>query len=595
MRGRIPLNSESLKKNFPQIYRELFSKCPIVASAPGGFWWCGEHGVLEGNFALIQKIPARVYVGIEPTSPPDVKIGSFLYFSTTDQKFLTNFMEEPVATKLLTFLREQVFGSKSGIILHIISEVPINRGLNASGAFSASLSAAIKLFLNETNTKAISSWRHSQTSKLLLDSNFHKTLLLAWKIESILHGDLTSGSTVIAPMIGGDYPTICFPPHQDLSNLQNHWQTRYSHLDNKKIAAARLNEFFEFKSLPSWSFDFGLIYSGDSRPTSAVHQISIARRNELHQVLTKAKHLNFLKPYVLPKEHSWDSYMQALKINSLEILLNFREVFEKGLSEKVMRDFFLSINRYQDLLNVVTTHSTGIESVENLLRQKVYELGDEFGIGTKTSGGGIKGDVLFVTAYHSIRDTLDNLLEHLSRSLKLDFFLDYASWIDGIEDDNVSVEQDLLSKIYSDFVSAGSYFVKHFSSNGFKHTDIYTPEHFEIEQGSMPLILNPFENEIWIRKTKLDSKTIPSSQTTIKVLKILLENYGKQISNSKLPDSSYSHDRNELQSKIISPINKQVRKHLGKDLPIEIHGTLDKFAIKLSDVPFSIHLIEKIF
>lgn len=593
MKARIPANTESLKKHFPYLYEDLFSKSTVVISAPGGFWWTGEHGVLEGNIGIIQKIPTRVYIGIEPTGSNEAKIGSYLYFSPSEQKFLSTFVEEPVATKLLTFLKEQFDLEKGGVILHILSEIPAGRGLNSSGAFASSLSAALQIYFTKIDPAEIAKWRYQESDKLLKNVTFHKILLLGWKFESIFHGDLTSGCTVIAPMIGGDYPTICFPPHQDLDHSQDNWGNRFKHLDNKKIAAARLNEFFKFKSLPSWSFDFGLIYSGDSRPTAAIIQTSIARRKELSQVLKKAKHLNFNKPYSLPLATSWDAYMDALKINSLEVLLSFKEVFEKGLSEKVMREFFLSINRYQDLLNVVTGHSAAIEAIENTLRQTFFEYGDEFGIGTKTTGGGLKGDVLFVTAYHGIRDNLSAILETLGQKMSLSFSLDYASWLDGIEDEPLKVEQDLASKIYSQFVSDGTLFVKHFSSAGLIHTDIYTPEKFSREKGAMSLILDPREHEIWIRKERLDSKAIPSSSATILILKTLLDHLGKEVKNTNLPKSSYAQDRNELQSKIISPLHKQLKKYLKKELPIDIHGGLDEFTIKLSSLPFSIHYIEK--
>ena len=595
MKARLTANSENLRKTFPEIYQDLFSKSSVVASAPGAFWWTGEHGVLEGNLAILQKIPRRVYVGIEPTSGGEVKIGSFLTFSSMDKKFISSFIEEPVATKLLTYLKEWPEIKMGGIILHILSEIPYGRGMNSSGAFAVALATALHIFWKKLDPEEIKKWRYLPTNKLLKKQSFHHLLNASWKLESIFHGDLTSGATVISPMIGGDYPTICFPPHQDIDHAQDHWLTHYKHLDNKKITAARLNEFFKFKSLPSWSFDYGLIYSGESRSTSAIVQTAITRRRELFDVLKNASQLNLPKPYSMPNTHSWSSYMDALKINSLEILLNFKEVFEKGLSEKVMHDFFISINRYQDLLNVVTFHSAAIESIENHLRQIVFDYGNEYGIGIKTTGGGLKGNILFVTAYQGIRDSVNGILDMLSKRLNLKFTLDYASWLDGIEDNPITVEQDLASKIYSQYVSEGSIFVRHFSSTGFNHTDIYTPEHFARQKGAMSLILDPTEHEIWIRKQKLDSRSIHSASATIQVLKTLLDNLGREVKNTRLPKSSYAADRNELQSKIISPLNKVLKHQLKKELPVEIHGSLDDFSVKLAELPFSVHYIEKIF
>lgn len=593
---RIVANSENLQKTFPKVYEDLFSKSSVVVSAPGCLWWTGEHGVLDGNFAILQKLPMRVYLGLEPTTSHEVKIGSYLYFSPGDRKILPALLEEPLATKLITFLKEQPEIQKGGLILHILTELPPSRGLNSSGALAVALSTALNIFWDKLSQKEVLDWGLLPTEKLLKDPNFHKTLYQAWKFESIFHGDVTSGCTVLGPMVAGDYPVICFPPPHDLTHKQEYWEKRYSHLDSKKISGVRLNEFFGFKSLPSWSFDFGLIYSGDARSTSIVMQTAFGRRKELDEVLKNAKKFSFPEPYKLPETHTWKSYMNALKVNSLEVLLSLREVFEKGLSQKAMRDFFQALNRNQGLLNMVTVHSAAIESIENHLRQIVYEFGDEFGIGTKISGGGLKGDVMFVTAYHGIRESIPDILQRIGENMKLDFFLDYASWLDGIEDEAVVVEQNLATKNYSKFISPGSVFVRHFSSKGFNHTDIYTPANFEREKGARSLILDPVNNEVWIKKLKLNSKDIPTSITTIKVLKILLDNLGKSVKNTRLPESSYTADRNEFQSKIVSPLNKVLRKELNKELPIEIHGGFDDFTVKLSaELPFSVHYIEKVF
>ncbi len=287
--------------------------------------------------------------------------------------------------------------------------------------------------------------------------------------------------------------------------------------------------------------------------------------------------------------------MDALKISSLEVLLNFREVFEKGLSEKAMRGFFLSVNRYQDLLNVIVSHSAAIEAIENRLKQTLFKYGDEFGVGTKISGGGLKGDVLFVTAYHGIRDSLGKILDELGKEFSLNISLDYASWLDGIEDDAVIVEQDLSAKIYSSFISPGCTFIKHYSSSGYTHTDLYTPEEYERQKAMMSLLLDPIQNEVWIRKQLLVSKEIPTSTSTIKILKILLENLNKEVKNTKFSKSSYTEDRNEFQSKIISPLTRVVHKYLKKEFGAQIHGSLDDFTVKLKQLPFSVHIIEKVF
>jgi len=52
------------------------------------------------------------------------------------------------------------------------------------------------------------------------------------------------------------------------------------------------------------------------------------------------------------------------------------------------------------------------------------------------------------------------------------------------------------------------------------------------------------------------------------------------ITAEKIETSSY-RDRYEIQSKIISPLIKLVKEKLGKKMPLEIKGELNRFNLKL--------------
>ncbi|KKU13940.1 MAG: hypothetical protein UX17_C0005G0016 [Parcubacteria group bacterium GW2011_GWC2_45_7] len=59
---RIKMNSQSLQKAFPQVYRDFFAKCPLVVSAPRHIMWMGEYTVRHGGVAMHQILPIRGYV-----------------------------------------------------------------------------------------------------------------------------------------------------------------------------------------------------------------------------------------------------------------------------------------------------------------------------------------------------------------------------------------------------------------------------------------------------------------------------------------------------------------------------------------------------
>ncbi|HCB51432.1 TPA: hypothetical protein DEP21_02545 [Patescibacteria group bacterium] len=67
---------------------------------------------------------------------------------------------------------------------------------------------------------------------------------------------------------------------------------------------------------------------------------------------------------------------------------------------------------------------------------------------------------------------------------------------------------------------------------------------------------------------KLTSQDIHSQSATIEIMKRLIENPGKDISNKDLPSSSYSKNKNDMLGKIVIPLIELIEKKTGKKLPL---------------------------
>jgi len=78
-------------------------------------------------------------------------------------------------------------------------------------------------------------------------------------------------------------------------------------------------------------------------------------------------------------------------------------------------------------------------------------------------------------------------------------------------------------------------------------------------------------------------------------LDILLNNPGKSVPNSQLPESFYSQDRNEMQSKIVSPLIKVIKARTKRNLPLKVSGGLVEFRMKLDPSDLDIRVLNKIF
>jgi len=613
MKERIQMNSASLQEKFPEVYREFFSKCPIVVSAPGNFFWAGEYGAFFGGLAIKQKVPLRVYVGLEPISLPVFEMGEMLHFIPSHTCFerwpSSVIKKEGLISVLDGWLKSQKISQETGFRINVLSEFPPGCGLSSSGAGSVALAVAAFLYYNLLPYQKIIHWRQLPVCELPFDKDFDQVFRTAWKIESLYHAGFSSGASCFTSLTHSSYPILHFIEKK----TENYPSLDF--IDQKRYFAFRIDEFanlssnspfLDLKSIGEWPIDFGLIYSGDVGTTEgAIKSLEGIRwdlsdlASEWRKVIKKSKipkdRILFSEIIRKPESEIINPYIKAISTISLEVLHGLSWVFTSGSSERALRYLLRAVNTNHKLLDSLNVSSLILDKICFLVNKKVRDLGDDFGAGCKLIEPGKKGDILFVVNYHGLRDRIFDLISELRKETKENIWLDYASWIDGIEEKGVKVEQHLAEGIYSKFISEGSISLKSWTGADVSQTEITSLEDFEKEKSKIDLLLDAIENDIYIRGEKLTSKEIPSSSTTVEILGILLDNLGKSISDSQLPESSYSQDRNEMQSKIISPLVRVLKKRTNKTLPLKISGGLVDFKIKLDPSDLDIRILNKIF
>lgn len=157
--------------------------------------------------------------------------------------------------------------------------------------------------------------------------------------------------------------------------------------------------------------------------------------------------------------------------------------------------------------------------------------------------------------YKESRETLQKVLNHLQSEGHITF-LDYASWRDGSSSDGVRLEQFVTEKLYSEYTKEGDVLFSDSFGRGY-----FGDYNSIIENEKDCMLLDTIGGRIYLCGTKLTSKEIHSQNTTIDMFKILLENMGKEVSNSKLPVSTYSQNKNEILGKVVLPIRKLAKEH----------------------------------
>jgi hypothetical protein len=75
-------------------------------------------------------------------------------------------------------------------------------------------------------------------------------------------------------------------------------------------------------------------------------------------------------------------------------------------------------------------------------------------------------------------------------------------------------------------------------------------------------------NKMYINGRKLTSEDLHSQTATVDILKILMENTGRDVSNKDFIVSSYSKNKNDMLGKIVLPLIELIEKETGKRLPL---------------------------
>lgn len=607
-------NSQELQKRHPAVYEELFSRCPLVLSTPAKFFWSGEYSVLVGAPFIGQNIPLRSYVGIEQLSGQGkIEIVGAMYVPSRDH--FSNQMDPIHRRKLTTFLQSVLVKYQGetfpSIRIHSVSEISPGSGLGLSGSFGATLAAATLFHVGKMTAADLQDWSKMPTYRLPQLLSFDRVMRLAWKIASLLHDGISSGASSFFSLVGSVYPILYYterrggatalPPDVRVPmDIGEHFHL----LDRLFYGGIRLDELLHLKDTPSWPVDFFLIYSGNRGGGRTAH--SFREIDEELSDITEfvKKSFEYLKAdpsifspvfYQLCMTEGWEglhgNFFSTNGVLSLTMLYALNELFSFGGSDQSvakLASVMSAIHESQRILGRSTPH---LERMSTVIHDSMG-LAYAGHLGVKITGSGRGGDLLVVTPTTGTFAAVKKTVAALQESMQGTIWLDYASPRDGFEERGLVLEQSLEDNIYSSFVSSGCVILDLYGPKG-KTILTLTPDEFEEKQSSFPLLLDTTTKDIFIRGRQLTSKDLKSAKTTVALFLLLLEKLGQSLGKADLPVSSYTIDRNELQSKIIGPLQAVVEKTLRRPLPLSLQGPLRLYTLTLNQPPFEIAVLKK--
>lgn len=619
MANRIRMNSTSLQKAFPDVYKEFFAKCSTVVSAPGSFFWSAGLAVIYGGTGILQKLPLRVYVGIEHDSHKTLRYGDYFSYVPHQQQFEYFNHDQVYETKflkLLNELRSSLPKTISGKI-HILSEVPRGAGLNQSGAVNMSISVLLGLESGLATPAKIMELTRMKTPEIQSDQIFNRLFRFAWKLEANAHVDLGSGSAPFATFLESTSPIMFFSERRQggfnshpYSRFPSDVEGHYEIFDAIEYGGYRLKDLYGWRSDLSWPIDYGLLYLGQQKHSSIYlkpmrvvkagldHLESFIHEN-LHTFPSGTDAVTPATDAITQKNHQhgyWEHSVDFLLILSAKAVWDLKALIENGTAESL--DELCDTVQLQEKIYEFFTKGLPSSGERDVLARVKHVIREKSSNGLRSirllpdrpDGG---GDLLFIAPQGYLQDNLEQFQTLLRTHVSPLVRLDYLSWSDGDETGGIRIDQDFANKNYSPFISRGTVSVVEWEKDKTPTQHVYSVEAFEKAKQKTDLLLHPAEHKIFIQGTLLNSKQIKSAKGTIEILKILLEHLGEDISAGQLPASAYV-ERNEMQSKIISPLCTAFKDITGKKLPLGLQGGLRKnFTIKLGVPEFTIGLVEK--
>lgn len=627
MNERIRANSANLQEVFPEVYADFFAKSSVAVSVPCVFRWSGEFSMMFGGPATLQKLPLRVYMGLELTSKPGITIGSFKIYDAPNKLFKNaNDVERISIESAIDFILENPNElpamDVSGFKLHVISEIPYGHGLNRSDVIAAGLVSLFYVNAKKLKKAEINSWKTRTIKQLIVDenSNLIKIHRFSWKLNSIYQGDVSSGGCSFASLVpsknypllyctekrGGtiaNHPKDCLPA-STLDNLDI--------IDSTKFWAENFEEIFDLPALRQWPFDFALIFTGTTRPIlnyvkaaetirSAYDQVANFTLNEMDNLMSiedrQAKKVPFFYK-LAQKEHGWGYWNACLEMTSASatrVIRALEMIFRRGPLDRETLRLTESINQCQSIVAYLNRFYT-----KETYKHPAYEIKDKIkeGLGEyaaiKMTSIDYMGDFLLVAGYDTIRDELEKIIADTKKETEYNLFTEYLSWVDGFENEGLQIEQDLSEGIYSKYIKRGSMKVKHFNK-GIHCATVVREEKLEESKEEIDVLLDAVEEKIYIQGQPISSKELHSQTTTIELLRQLIESENHHISNSEMRRSSYSTNRNELQSKILTPFSRLIERRTGKRLSIKINGGFEEFNVRMEPSDVKMCIVERVF
>lgn len=601
----IKMNSNESQKAHSSVYKDFFNSHDIVLSGDSILtWWADiSHGI--GMLRIKQKLPIKMFCWANFNSSWKVTFGKISGYSTENNIFKKDELStcfrqdiDNIISFLEDFLKKNNYFWWIGI--DILSESLPWHGFAFTGVFSVLITYLLHIATWKLDPKVLIYQELASHPSL-----FDELYLFSLELSNCISSGKSIGASNYAVMVTKNpLPIVHFSQRNKLKNshyenIMNDDNTDIrrdmSHILYKDTILNFL--WWDSRLTEELPLDYGVIFTGLEYRFSDIESVRDQKQNEENFLDSFIAHMVRSLPIqdedrVILSEslcfNKNDAPGKNMDLLNLRILEGFSSLLRENYSVNA-RDAFIEIIKKIGLLSFSYQKENRLFTAFQYLFHQYQQFEDEEIWILPFNSGKIWGSLFFVMKKWKSHKTIEKVLHHLNTNGHI-VSLDYASWRDGYSSDGVCIDQYISQKIYSDYTKEGNILF----TDTFGVSYCWDYDNI-IKNENDCILLDTVWSRIYIKGVKLTSKEIHSQNTTIDMFKILIENMGNEVSNSKLPISTYSQNKNELQSKVVLPIKKIAKENFGSEIQLTCLGWITEYFLRLENDPsIRIGIIKKL-
>jgi len=286
----------------------------------------------------------------------------------------------------------------------------------------------------------------------------------------------------------------------------------------------------------------------------------------------------------------WQRYAKGQSYTLAAMITKVIQLYKNKTSTVAAIDFLHGLDAIQNISAPFEEASSNhAQIIASRIKERAREVNET--VAVHIYGWGKKNTNLYVFSHSErFRKEIIQLVQELQKEMKNAIHIDFASWRDGWGSEGLKVHQCLSKSVYSEFVKPGTKELVRWTIEGELHRGAVS----KVTAKEFDLFLDTTKGKIFIGGKAVTSKEIPSQKASLKILEVLMDRMGESVGNENLPVRTYSGYRNELQGKIVGPLDKVLRERLDKELGVAIHGKLTGYTVRWDPKEITIGLLREI-